>query len=130
MVVFVDTSFLVSLFNIQDPKHDQAKKLSKKLLNIPPLYSNLIFAETVTILSQKVGKQRAIYAGDLMKAKFREIRIDQDIENLAWDIFKKQKSKNVSFVDCTTFALFHKGIFDQCFTFDRDFKANKIPVLE
>ena len=130
MIIFADTSALVSLFNPLDPNHEKAKILAKRMQIKSYLISNYTFAETVTILSQKVGKEKATYSGELMKKRFKEIKIDPKIDDLAWEIFKKQKSKNVSFVDCTTFALFKIGVFDKAFTFDNDFETNRIPVLE
>ena len=92
------------------------------------MISKYIFAEVVTILSQRDGKKQSIIAGGLLKKAYAWIGTE-DIENLAWEIFKKQTSKNVSFVDCTTFALYQKGVFDKAFTFDSDFKTNGIPTL-
>lgn len=129
MIVFADTSALVSLFNPDDSNHARAKLLARKVKSKFFLISDYIFAETVTILSQKVGKEKSIDAGELMKTRFKQIRINEDEAEIAWDIFKKQKSKNVSFFDCTTIALFQKGVFDKLFTFDADFQKNKVSVL-
>lgn len=129
MSVFTDSSALVALFNPQDPNHNKAKSITKKYKIKSFAISDYIFAETVTVLSQKVGKNEAIYAGEFIKRRCLKVGINEDILNLSWEIFKKQKSKNVSFVDCTTIALFQKGMFNKLFTFDSDFKSNKIPVL-
>lgn len=129
-IIFVDASAAVSYFDRQDKNHLKAFELSKRFGENKIITSNLVFAETVTILSQNAGKEVAIEAGDYIKNSFSIIRISYEIENLAWEIFMKQQSKNVSFIDCTTFALYHKKVFDKCFTFDSDFKANKIPNLE
>lgn len=129
MSVFTDSSALVALFNPQDPNHNKAKLITKKYKIKSFVISDYIFAETVTVLSQKIGKKKAIYAGEFIKKRCLKVETSEDILNLSWEIFKKQKSKNVSFVDCTTFALYQKGVFDKAFTFDSDFKSNKIPYL-
>lgn len=129
MVNFCDTSALIALFNPDDPNHQKAidivKRESKRIFMI----SNYIFAETVTMLSQRTDKETSIRSGEHIKKTYHIITLDKDSEDLAWDIFKKQKSKNVSFVDCTTFALFKKGVFDKAFSFDKDFKTNHIPLV-
>lgn len=130
MTIFADTSALVALFRIDDPHHKTAKNIAKKLRGIDTVISNYVFLETVTVLSQRVGKEKTIKAATVIRKSFEEIRIDSEIDNLAWEIFTKQESKNVSFVDCTTFALYQKGVFDKAFTFDSDFKKNKVVVLE
>lgn len=130
MNIFADSSALVALFNPQDPYHNQSKLIAKKYKIRSFIISTYIFAETVTVLSQKVGKIEALHAGEMLKKKASKIEVDENTLNLAWEIFKKQTSKNVSFVDCATIALFQKGVFDKLFTFDSDFKKNSVPVLE
>ena len=129
MTIFVDASAAVSYFDVEDVNHTQALTLSSHFGENKIITSNYVFAEIVTIVSQNAGKDTAIDAGNYIGDTFSIIRISPEIEDLAWEIFKKQKSKNVSFVDCTTFALYQKGIFDKAFSFDGDFKTNKIPVL-
>lgn len=129
MNIFVDASALVPLFRLDDPLRNKALILSEKLTGQTAMISNYIFAELVTILSQKVHKEKAIYAGEYVRKHYIILRVDDGIEDLAWKIFKQQKSKNVSFVDCTTFALYQKGMFEKAFAFDEDFKRNKVPLV-
>lgn len=130
MTIFIDASAAVSYFDVKDTNHVRALKISNQFGKNKIITSNFVFAEIVTIVSQNAGKEVAIDAGNYIKDIFSVIRIPTEIEDLAWDIFKKQTSKNVSFVDCTTIALFQKDIFDKLFTFDSDFKKNKVAVLE
>lgn len=130
MRIFADASAMVSFYDPKDGNHTKAQKLASKSLRDPLLISNFVFAEIVTILSQRVDKQNAILAGEYIKENFTIIKITEDMEDLAWEIFKKQTSKNVSFVDCTTFALYKNGAFDKAFTFDSDFKSNNVPILK
>lgn len=130
MIIFADTAGLVSLFSEKDSNHRKALQIVKKLRSKSFLISKYIFAEVVTMLSQKEGKEKSIIVGEHLKNNYKWIDLDISMENLAWELFKKQKSKNVSFVDCTTFALFKKGVFDAAFTFDSDFKSNNIPILK
>lgn len=129
MTIFADSSALISLFNPVDSNNQRAISISKKLTGFHILISNYIFAETVTILSQRVGKPEAVAAGEKIKNDFTYVEIKNDIEELSWQIFKEQTSKNVSYVDCTIFALYRKGIFDKAFSFDQEFKKNKIPLV-
>lgn len=130
MIIFTDASALVSFYNKKDSNHLKARFITDKFSSSDELLiSNLVFAETVTILSQRVDKQKAIKAGNYIRQNISFIRLTEEIEDSAWEIFKKQTSKNVSLVDCTIIALFQKGIFDKLFTFDTDFKKNKVAVL-
>lgn len=129
MTIITDASALISLFSKKDINHEKATNIIKRLKTVNLLISNYIFAEVTTMLSQKEGKEKTVKVGEYLKNKYSWIKLDTETEELAWEIFKKQKSKNVSFIDCTTFALYQQGIFDKAFTFDTDFKTNKIPVL-
>lgn len=130
MTIFGDASAIVSFYDSDDPNHKKAQKLAKQFSTDKFIISNFVFAEVVTILSQRMGKQPAIIAGNELIMTYIIVKLTTDIETIAWEIFKKQTSKNVSFVDCTTFALYQKGVFDKVFTFDSDFRKNKIPILE
>lgn len=128
MIVFVDTSVLVSIFNPLDTNNNKALQLARKY---PEKYliSNYVFSETVTVLSQRVGREKAVYAGEKIKKDFQQIRVDEDLEDLAWEIFKKQMDKDISLVDCTIIALYQKQVFEKCFTFDSHFQKSKVPLL-
>ncbi len=131
MTIFADASALISLFDGKDANHSKAQALSTRLnqKGTATITSNFVFAEIVTILSQKIGKETSNQIGAYLKKAFSIIRLSEENENLAWEIFKKQNSKNVSFTDCTCFALYKQGAFDKAFAFDTDFKTNKIPTL-
>ena len=130
MRIYTDASAIVSLYDLQDTNHTKAENISKGYLEDDYLTSAYSFAEIVTILSQKVDRKTAIAVGNHIKQTYTWVEINKDVEDLTWEIFKKQNSKNVSFVDCTIFALYQEGLFDKVFTFDTDFKTNKIPILE
>lgn len=130
MRIYTDASAIVSLYDWHDPNHTKAENISKKYLEDDYITSAYSFAEIVTILSQRVDKKTAIAVGNHIKQTYIWVEVNKDVEDLAWEIFKKQKSKNVSFVDCAIFALHKLGLLDKVFTFDKDFKKNKIPILE
>lgn len=130
MRIYADASAIISLNDPTDSNHKLAQEISQDHLKDLYFVSAYSFAEIVTLLSQKIDKETAIIVGEHIKNSYEWIILDQAVENLAWEIFKKQKSKNVSFVDCAIFALSQQGVFDKVFTFDKDFKKNKIPILE
>ncbi len=130
MTIFFDASAAVSYFDVKDANHIRALHLSSHFGENEIITSNYVFAEIVTIVSQNAGKKVATDTGNYIRDNFLVIRVSPEMENSAWEIFKKQKSKNVSFVDCTSFALYQKGVFDKAFSFDADFKLNRVPVLE
>lgn len=132
MKIFVDTSVLVALNNIEDPTYSRAFQISKKIFskNLELVTSNHIISETLTILSQKVAHQTAIDFKELWVPKMEVVHIGEILEETAFEIFKKLTSKNVSFVNCTSFALMKEFGILTVFTFDKDFKKQGFKILE
>ncbi len=56
--------------------------------------------------------------------------ISEDIQDKAVAVFKRQTSKNVSFVDCVNIAFIKVKQLDCIFSFDTAYKKNGIRLLE
>lgn len=131
--ILLDSDSFIALAKPTDTNHAQAVKIHKKLLTQPTNYfvSNLVFAETTTVISQRVGHTQAQqHIKNIKKqvslGKLNYIYVDQKIEDLAIKIFKKQTSKNTSFVDCTNIAIYQKYKLDAIFSFDKHYKKNGV----
>ncbi len=136
--IFVDSDAFVASVKADDPNHTRAKMLFDKLNAYPLqfLTSNFVFSETVTVLSQKVGKAVAIAYIDTMLAPdspFIIRRVVEALEEVAIEIFKQQTSKNTSYVDCTNMAfLKEKSPLhpEAIFSFDEVYKKNGFLSVE
>ena len=121
--VFVDSSFLIALFNPPDTFHPKAVAISRKTIKErPQLYiSNFVFLETVTVLSQRVNRKTAVVLGQhlLKDQQAKIIHVNQKLNTLAWEIFKEIKKKNVSFIDCSTLAIMKVEGIKKLLTFDQ-----------
>ncbi|HEX9722475.1 MAG TPA: PIN domain-containing protein [Candidatus Paceibacterota bacterium] len=129
--VFVDSDAFVAFVKGDDSNHARAVKIFEKLKtqHVKFLTSNYVFAETVTVISQQVGREQAfsfIRAVKNIEAPFPYRWVDSDIEELALEIFGSQTSKNVSFVDCTNIAIIRKDALDAIFSFDAVYRKNGI----
>ena len=89
-------------------------------------------AEFLTVVRQRIGVKAAIEAGNLIKESllFTIIQADQGLDNRAWEIFKANKDKNISFVDCVSFALMKKLKINDAFAFDKHFSKAGFTLLE
>lgn len=132
--IFVDADAFIALAKKTDANHEKATALLGQLIQDPGIQitSNYVFAEAITVISQRVGHQAAIeYIENLKTNNFFFIeRIDEELEEAAIEIFKKQTSKNTSFVDCANMALFKKLNVDAVFSFDQVYKKNGFTLLE
>ena len=126
MKVFIDTSAFYALVDWKDKNHKRAHRVRDSMRGkIMRLYtSDYIFDESVTLIRTKLGFDAALNFGTRMRASkaVKMLRVTEEIENEAWEIFSRYKDKELSFTDCTSFALMEKFEITNAFAFDDDFK--------
>jgi predicted nucleic acid-binding protein len=134
-IVFIDSDAFVALAKSDDANHAKATKLLEHLLSqsLTFITSNYVFAETVTVISMRIGHNYAIEFIKNLKAEDSEFEIkwvDETIEETAIEIFYKQTSKNTSFVDCTNMAFLKRLHADIIFSFDEVYRKNGFKTVE
>ena len=120
--IFVDSNYFIAFFNPRDTLHKRASEVSRILANENrgAIISNLVFAETITVLAQKRGKNTALAAGEyLLTNATRIIHLDQELQKNSWEIFQQVETKNISFVDCSILAVMRSEDIKVLLTFDR-----------
>ncbi|MCW1970131.1 MAG: PIN domain-containing protein [Anaerolineae bacterium] len=131
--IFVDTSAWVALFYKRDARHAAALSLNQRLLSGSCHYvtSNFVFDETVTLLGTAVNRLAAIDFGErLLSSKLATlVRIDDELEQSAWRIYKQYHDKLFSFTDCTSFALMRLWGISEAFTHDHHFSQFGFNIL-
>ncbi len=123
MDIFFDSNYYIGLVNRQDSIYLKSLNLSHKLKDISykPFISNLIFIEVVTVISQRVGREAAVTTGEYLKSTSEIVRINYDLEQKTWELFKQVKQKDVSFVDCSTLVFLKDKKIEKLVTFDKHF---------
>jgi len=71
------------------------------------IISDYIFDELLTVLLARGHKILSIEAGEkiLKDRNISALRIDSEIFQKAWEIYRNFKDKNWSFTDCTSYVL-------------------------
>jgi predicted nucleic acid-binding protein len=126
-VIFVDTGFLVALFNKRDRRHRavaevfqtlRGKNLSKELLT-----TDLVIIETITFLVRKVSHERAVFVGErLYGGKLAQIyTISFEEQREAFEYLKRHRDKRYSAVDCASFLVMEKHGIRDALAVDSDF---------
>jgi len=121
--VFIDTNCFCGIYNSKDSLHLKSKKAFRNLKKQKHrlFTSNYIFAEALTILSQRAAKKISIEFGkDIFRQRslINILTADLSTDLEAFKIFKKVRSKNLSFVDASILALMKKYKVDYLLTFD------------
>jgi len=124
--IFLDTSVLLSAYNPEDIAHKEAIILLKKAQSedIIIVLSTFILSETITLVCQRVNKQtgRSLLE-ELRKGGYIIIHPTERQISLAEKLFNTIDSKNVSYVDCTSFILMQEENIHYAFAFDKHFKT-------
>ena len=119
--VFVDTSAWLAIYN---PRDKYATQASNFLSQHPSLFtSNFVVDELLTLARNRAGHRVAVQIGDdLWSGRLAKlVHVTQADEQVAWSLFKKYDDKNLSFTDCTSFAVMLRLGLAEAFTFDDDF---------
>ena len=126
MKLFIDTSAFYALVDWKDKNHKKAHRTrdSMRGKNRRLYTSNFIFDESVTLIRSKLGFEEALNFGNRMWSSkaVKMLKVTEEIENKAWGIFSKYEDKELSFTDCTSFAIMEKFGIRNAFAFDDDFE--------
>jgi len=135
-MIFIDTGAFLARYLAKDQYHDLAVAFWEELKtrNEGLVTSNFVLDETATLLGRRTGH---VFASNRLKAVYASIvlhiwRPDRDDELRAIDWFAKFHDQDVSFTDCTSFALMKRGWIHHAFSFDRHFDTagfKRLPVV-
>jgi hypothetical protein len=124
--LFVDTSAFLAVFNPGDERHAEAGRiLSSVRSDRRALVSSTdVFDELVGLLNRRLGPDAAVGFGEELRRAdhCRLVRVDDEIRDRAWAIFKERRLPKLSFTDCTSSAILTMCRIREVFTFDEDFR--------
>ena len=134
-IVFIDADAFVAFVKEDDANHQRAKELFIALegMSVEFYTSGYVFAEAVTVISQKIDHETAVQFIDTVKSPDSAIQKLKDstaIENTAIQFFREQTSKNISFVDCINMAHMRLSGMEYIFSFDKAYRQNGFRTVE
>jgi hypothetical protein len=125
-LVFADTSALVAKFVGADAHHAAADEALRDLLRRGRrlLSTDYVFDEVVTRIRSLATHDDAATAGDRMLSSkvIRFVDVGPELRKDAWRLFKRCSDQELSFTDCTSFALMNRFAVREAFPFDSDFR--------
>lgn len=128
-MIFLDSSFLVSVEVETDQNHERAIKVRDEIIKDKfgkTTISDYIFDETVTVTFGRTRDlKKTILVGMGLRDSAEMLKIDEKNFEEAWKIFKRQKKTDFSFTDCSTIAAMKAKNIKNIATFDEDFKKIK-----
>ena len=128
--VLIDSDIFVALFMPEDLLAEEAQRLYQQLkAGIPTKFvtTNMVVAETATVLSNRAGHQVAKQFLDRV-AEMDVWFINEDLERETHQLFRQQtKSRGISMVDCANVVVMRRLHIGKIFSFDKFYKDNAIP---
>jgi hypothetical protein len=119
--IFVDTGAWYALVDKKDPDHSAAASFLKKN-KVPLLTTNFIFDEIVTLIRRRLGSS---IAGDFGR-QLKDSRLTSLVA-VQWE--NEERAWELSYTDCTSFAVMKALKIDTAFTFDRHFLTMNFKVF-
>jgi len=128
-MIFLDSSFVISLAVETDQNHERALEVQEKVLKNEfgsVVLSDYVFDEVITIIFGKTKNiDKTIFVGENLKNSLTTVHINHDLFEESWKLFKNQKNTKFSFTDCSILAVMEKENIKNIATFDGDFKKVK-----
>ena len=134
--IFVDTSFIISLFRKNDSNHELTKKYSYLIDKNECYISNAILIEIITVLMKRTKNMQLVktvyfYLNDNFII-INEYGIE-DYNEKVFNIFQKynQNTYKVSYVDCSSIVISNYFNIDVVLSLDNGFKLfNEIDLFK
>ncbi|MCI4372658.1 MAG: PIN domain-containing protein [Thermoplasmata archaeon] len=117
--VFVDTSYIVGLTDRRDQWHKDALRVANRVPKHPSV-TNLVLAESVTIVGSRSGGKSARILYDYFVDECRLIFVDAMLQDSAIVQHTRFDGK-LSLADCATVAAMVKASDTELASFDTDF---------
>lgn len=122
--VFVDTSAWFAYANRRDPQHLMVSEFVSEFQG-RLVTSNFIFDETVSLCRYRLGHDAARIVGGVLTQpdEIDLVRVTNQDERSAWELFCNRSDQHYSFTDCTSFALMRRLGLSTALALDSDFST-------
>jgi uncharacterized protein len=122
--VFADTGAWFALVDQSDNHHMDAVAVYSQLLqSCTLLTTNLVVAETYTLILRALGQRAALRFLENITASPRVAVVYSDarLESMAESILRKYHDQDFSYTDAVSFAAMRDRAINRAFTFDKHF---------
>lgn len=118
----IDTSSVVALVNGKDEDHEKALELSSEFNKKPLIITDAVLLEIGNSLSRRFKeKSIEIIEGFFDSEEVEIIRLDENLFNKAFELYKQHSDKTWGLVDCISFVVMRKLGITQALTSDKHF---------
>lgn len=121
--IFLDTSGIIAVLDEYDDFHRQAEPLWRRWINedVPLLTSNYVVVEATAVGQRYLGFGAAPAIHQDLLPSVNVVWVTETLHQQAFDLLLTARRRQLSLVDCTSFALMHEVGLQNVFTFDQHF---------
>ena len=132
LTLVIDTDVFFASLVQTDAHHHKIPSLYKKLSKEATIYvSDLILAETATLLKRRISKDLANnFLQKFEGESFIVVYQNEKLLRLAKEYFLRQNSKDVTFFDCANMAIAESYQVEAIFSFDKGYERNGFRLLK
>jgi predicted nucleic acid-binding protein len=130
--VLLDSDAFIGWLTVHDAHHERMVRILEvmKAQRIQPLTTNLVVAETATMLSNRVNQAQAVQFLQLA-ASVQTVMINEDFHHQTLELFARQTRNKTSFVDLANVVVARTLDIPWILSFDktypRDFDLSLYP---
>lgn len=119
---FIDSSFFFALVDKSNQSHPRVKKLYQQLAP-SCLTTNYVFAETLSLITKRLGKHvGVVFAKGIQASRQIElIAVGRRQEQQALEMYKRYQDKDFDYIDAMSFVLCREFAIQRVLTFDHHF---------
>ena len=123
-MIFIDSSFYLSIFRKNDSNHEKAIIWWRSIPDdAQKMTSQAILGEVLTVGSQRYDRRLTIAFVEEIRAGNTSILLETaPLVTRTWQIFKEIIKKDISWVDCYSWAIIEAYKIETVLTFDKDFQ--------
>ncbi|MBI2405174.1 PIN domain-containing protein [Candidatus Gottesmanbacteria bacterium] len=130
MTILIDSSFYISFAYWHDSNHQRALALYPKYKTFQKLTTEDFLKETLTTISQRLGKKASIELYELISQDTEVISISPAHFQAGLRLFvDPRRQKNISLIDCIACAVAEDIATDAILTFNRHFLSLGLTVI-
>ena len=130
-MIYVDTSAFLALVHADDPNHEQAMQIWKKLIEDEQqlLSNNYVLVESIALIQRRIGLRAvSILHNDILP--FIEIDwLDEELHNAIVKAVLKTNRRQISLVDSSSFDTLRRYDVQTVFAFDSHFPDQGFEVI-
>jgi len=124
--LFADTGAWLAYLDQGDALHNAARSALASLQGqrVTFFTSDYVVDETITAILTRAGHRFAVVFGNWVQSEHRVriVKVDDDLWQAAWQLFKRHDDKAFSFTDCTSFVIMQRQGLVDVFSFDHHFE--------